>query len=199
MITSEASLSDESWEFLWAPYDETIYRIVLDRIEPHDVVLDIGAGDLRLARRMAMTCRWVYALEIQSAILDQVCSDESDRFPKNLTVRPGDARCIPFPEDVSIGVLLMRHCNHFHLYADKLKAVGAKDLITNARWRSGVEVIHLQSERIPYWQIEMGWYACWCGAVGFKPGSVEHLTPELESVIHEVVDCPICKGSKICM
>ncbi len=112
---------------MWAPYGETTYRGVLDRIEPHDIVMDICAGDLRLARRRAMTCRWVYALEIQSAILDQVCSDESDRFPKNLTVRPGDARCMPFPEDVTTGVLLMRHRNHFHLYADKLKVVGAKD------------------------------------------------------------------------
>jgi hypothetical protein len=155
--------------------------------------LDIGAGDLRLARRMAMTCRWVYALEIQNSILDLVYADGMG-FPENLSVQCGDARCMPFPEDVTTGVLLMRHCNHFRLYADKLKAVGAKDLITNARWRSGVEVIHLQSERIPYWQIEMGWYACWCGAVGFKPGSVEHLTPALESVIHEAVNCPRCEN-----
>jgi hypothetical protein len=194
MILSETAPNNVNWELMWAPYDETTYQDVLDRIEPHDIVLDIGAGDLRLARRMAMTCRWVYALEIQSAILDQVCSDESDQLPKNLTIQPGDARCIPFPEGVTTGVLLMRHCNHFRLYADKLKAVGAKILITNARWRSGVEVIHLQSERKPYWQIEMGWYACWCGAVGYKPGSVEHLTPELESVIHEAVNCPRCEN-----
>jgi 16S rRNA A1518/A1519 N6-dimethyltransferase RsmA/KsgA/DIM1 with predicted DNA glycosylase/AP lyase activity len=49
---------------MWVPSDETIYLDVLDRIEPHDIILDIGAGDLRLARRMAMTCRWLYALEI---------------------------------------------------------------------------------------------------------------------------------------
>ena len=198
MKTLEAALSDASWELMWAPYDETTYRDVLDRIEPHDVVLDIGAGDLRLARRMAKICRWIYALEIQENILDLAYADGMG-FPENLSVQCGDARCMPFPEDVTTGVLLMRHCNHFHLYADKLKAVGAKILITNSRWRSGVEVIHLQSERVPYWQIEMGWYACWCGAVGFKPGSVEHLTPELEGVIHEVVDCPICEGSKIGM
>lgn len=198
MKTSEAALSDESWELMWAPYDETIYRDVLNRTKPHDIVLDIGAGDFRLARRMAKTCRWVYALEIQSSILDLAYADGMG-FPENLSVKYGDARCIPFPEDVTTGVLLMRHCNHFRLYADKLKAVGAEYLITNARWRSGVEVIHLPSERITYRQIEMGWYACWCGAVGFKPGSVEHLTPELECVIHEVVDCPICDGSKMCI
>jgi hypothetical protein len=147
---------------------------------------------------MAMTCRWVYAFEIQNSILDLAYADGME-FPENLNVQCGDARCVPFPEDVTTGVLLMRHCNHFRLYADKLKAVGAEYLITNARWRSGVEVIHLQSERKPYWQIEMGWYACWCGAVGYKPGSVEHLTPELEGIIHEVVDCPICDGSKMCI
>ena len=193
MKTSEAALSDASWELMWAPYDETTYRDVLDRIEPHDIVLDIGAGDLRLAHRMAMTCRWVYALEIQNSILDFAYADGMG-FPENLSVHCGDARCMPFPEDVTTGVLLMRHCNHFRLYADKLKAVGAVDLITNARWRSGVEVVNLQTKRIPYWQIEMGWYACWCGAVGFKTGSVEHLTPELESVIHEAVNCPRCEN-----
>ena len=193
MIFSETAPNNVNWELMWAPYDETTYRDVLDRIEPHDIVLDIGAGDLRLARRMAMTCRWVYALEIQNNIIDFAYADGMG-FPENLSVQYGDARCMPFPEDVTTGVLLMRHCNHFRLYADKLKAVGAVDLITNARWRSGVEVVNLQTKRIPYWQIEMGWYACWCGAVGFKPGSVERLTPELESVIHEVVNCPRCEN-----
>ena len=101
---------------------------------------------------------------------------------------------MPFPEDVTNGVLLMRRCNHFRLYADKHKAVGAVDLITNARWRSGVELIHLQSERIPYWQIEMGWDVCWCGAIGFNTGLVERVTPELESLIHEAVNYPRCEN-----
>jgi hypothetical protein len=193
MILSETALNNVNWELMWAPYDKNTYRDVLDRIEPHDIVLDIGAGDLRLARRMAMTCRWVYALEIQNCILDLAYADGMG-FPENLRVQCGDARCMPFPEDVTTGVLLMRHCNHFRLYADKLKTVGAKDLITNARWRSGVEVVNLQTKRIPYWQIEMGWYACWCGAVGFKTGSVEYITPELESVIHEAVNCPRCEN-----
>jgi hypothetical protein len=64
MILSETATNNVNWEFMWVPSDETIYLDVLDRIEPHDIILDIGAGDLRLARRMAMTCRWLYALEI---------------------------------------------------------------------------------------------------------------------------------------
>jgi hypothetical protein len=179
---------------MWAPFEETTYLDVLDQTEPHDIIFfNNGAGDLRLDRRMAKICRRIYALEIQEKILGFAYADGMG-FPDNLSVQCGDARCMPFPEVVTTGVLLMRHCNHFRLYADKLKAVGAKDLITNARWRSGVEVIHLQSERKPYWQIEMGWYACWCGVVGFKPGSVEHITPEFESVIQEAVNCPRCEN-----
>ncbi len=43
----------DPWEARWAPYDEATYAAVLAAIRPDDVVLDIGAGDLRLARRMA--------------------------------------------------------------------------------------------------------------------------------------------------
>ena len=38
------------WELHWAPYDPATYQMVLEQLLPDDVVLDIGAGDLRLAR-----------------------------------------------------------------------------------------------------------------------------------------------------
>jgi hypothetical protein len=38
----------------------------------------------------------------------------------------------------------------------------------------------------------MGWYACRCGATGFITGPAEALTPQLESAVQEVVDCPAC-------
>ena len=87
----------------------------------------------------------------------------------------------------------MRHCLHFLLYAEKLKAAGCKRLITNARWRMGVEEIALDVERKTFHDVEMGWYACWCGAAGFIPGPVEKFSPEMDSIVYEVVNCPKCK------
>ena len=178
---------------MWAPYDEATYRAVLNQIAADDVVLDIGAGDLRLARRAARVCRRVYAIEIQKELLELARRDEDNTPADNLIVLHGDARHLPFPRDVRTGILLMRHCAHFRLYADKLKAAGAGRLITNARWRLGVEVMALQAERIPYRQLEMGWYACWCGATGFKPGPVERLTLAVIEAVQEVIDCPKCQ------
>ena len=59
------------WEMRWSPYDEPTYAAVLNTLRPTDVVLDIGAGDLRLARRMAAVVRQVIAWEIQPDVLER--------------------------------------------------------------------------------------------------------------------------------
>lgn len=180
------------WECLWAPYDEPTYQAVLSHVQTDDVVLEIGAGDLRLARRLAaLACR-VYAIEVQAGLVQVAL--RAGPLPDNLTVIVGDARLVPFPRDVTLGVLLMRHCNHFRLYADRLAAVGCRRLITNARWRLGIEVIDLLARRMPFDAVAMGWYACWCGATGFIPGPVERLTPAVEGTTHEVIECPACSA-----
>jgi glycerol kinase len=51
-LGSEATQLD-CWEQLWAPYDESTYQAVLAAIGPEDILLEIGAGDLRLAIRAA--------------------------------------------------------------------------------------------------------------------------------------------------
>ncbi len=179
------------WERIWAPYDEPTYQMVLVNIHPEDVVLDIGAGDLRLARRAAKIARKVYAIEIQNSLLRQAVVKAP--LPENLVVLQEDARYLPFPEGVTCGILLMRHCTHFQLYANKLRAIGAGQLITNARWGLGIETVWLQTPRRSYQYLDIGWYACWCGEVGFKPGPVERLTWEVEARVHEVLGCPMCK------
>ena len=88
----------------------------------------------------------------------------------------------------------MRHCTRFQLYANKLREIGAERLITNARWGMGIEVVQLQTERIPFHEITLGWYACWCGEVGFKPGPIEKLTANGIKITYEVDYCPQCKG-----
>jgi SAM-dependent methyltransferase len=184
-------LSLPAWEAMHAPYDQPTYEAVLDLLTPEDIVLDIGAGDLRLARQMARTVRKVYAVEINAEVLDQAYAS-SDPLPGSLIPICADARSFDFPTDVTVGVLLMRHCTRFSLYFDKLRDAGARRLITNARWRMGVEAVDLWAASVPLGAVEMGWYACRCGVVGFKAGPAEQWSAEMDRVIHEVTDCPQC-------
>jgi hypothetical protein len=184
------------WEAMWAPYDEPTYQTVLDALQSDDIVLEIGAGDLRLARRMAKITKKVIAIEKQKAILEQTLASLSEPLPDNLEIIEGDACQLSFPLGITAGVLLMRHCTHFQFYASKLKAVSCERLITNARWHFGVEMISLLNPRKPFHELTFGWYACWCGATGFVSGPADQLTPEVEAVLHEVVNCPQCADSK---
>lgn len=183
---------DSAWEWMWAPYDEATYQVVLASINPGEIVLEIGAGDLRLARRIAEISKLVYAIEIQQPLLDQATAAQNGELPDNLVVLHGDARELPFPQDLTSAVLLMRHCSHFRLYANKLRAAGCQRLVTNARWRLGTEVIQLNAPRILYQDLPIGWFACWCGSAGFKPGHVDELTPVVAVKYHEVINCPQC-------
>jgi hypothetical protein len=175
-----------TWESRWAAYDEETYARALAFIPPGAVVLDIGAGDLRFACRAAGRAARVYALERRAALLSR------RPLPDNLLPICGDARDWPFPPDIDAAVLLMRHCRHFALYRRKLEATGCSRLITNARWGMGVECIDLTRPARPYAELALGWYACRCGAAGFRAGPPERLTPQLADTIHEVEQCPEC-------
>jgi SAM-dependent methyltransferase len=192
-VAQARSVSECSWEELWAPYDERNYQVVLSAVASKDVVLEIGAGDLRLARRIAEITHRVYAIEIQPAVLEK--AGPTAKLPQNLEVIQGDARMIPFPPDITAAVLLMRHCSHFDLYVQKLLAAGCSRLITNARWGNGVEVIDLYPPRRSFDEIDIGWYACLCGKTGFKTGPPELLRPETIFNTAEVQDCPSCKAA----
>ncbi len=159
----------DPWETLWAPYDEATYAAVLAEIKPDDVVLDIGAGDLRLARRMATIACQVIAWEIRPELAAawSVKRDTWNATDHKVTVVCTDARSEPVPPGVTVAVLLMRHCTHYALYAEKLRAAGCRRLLTNARWGMGVEVIDL-APAAPFDSISAGWYACRrCGATGW--------------------------------
>lgn len=184
-------LSAAAWEAMYAPYDQPTYQAVLDLLKPDDGVLDIGAGDLRLSRRMARIVRKVYAVEMNASVLDQA-SASLNPLPGNLFPICVDARAFDFPLDITVGILLMRHCIHFRLYFEKLREAGAQRLITNARWRMSVEVVNLQADRIFFNDVPMGWYACLCGRTGFKAGPTEKWSIEMDVLVHEVADCPQC-------
>jgi hypothetical protein len=180
-------ITDADWEAAWSPYDGPTYHAALEMIAPEDVVLDIGAGDLRLARRAAAHARAVIAIEQRAELL-------IPPYPQNLTVLCGDALSIPFPPGVTVGVLLMRNCRHFREYVSKLRAVGCRRLITNARWRMSVEQINLAQTRANAEDIRAGWYACLCGATGFIAVSAEAINPDALERVNEVTECPNCRG-----
>ncbi len=137
-----------SWEQRWSPYDDLTYQAALNLIEPDDVVLDIGAGDLRFACRASEKAKRVYAIEQNRSLLPQ-------DVPENVFVITEDARYVSFPTDITIAVLLMRHCTHFQLYAEKLKAAGCTKLVTNARWGMGVECVELMEERLAFTAVSL--------------------------------------------
>lgn len=177
---------DSAWESLWAPYDEGTYECALEFVPAGAAVLDIGAGDLRFSRRLAERARVVYAIEQHPELL------AGGPFPANLSVICGDARSVPFPPGLDAAVLLMRHCRHFALYRAKLEAAGCGRLITNARWGMGVECIDLHMIPLCPDDMAMGWYACRCGATGFRPGPPEQLSGRMAEMIVEVGQCPEC-------
>jgi SAM-dependent methyltransferase len=182
----------DDWEAAFAPCDEDTYSAVIAQIAPYDVVLDIGAGDLRLTRRMAAVAWRVYAIERDPAVLAK-----SDRrsWPTNLIVICADALQTAFPADVTTAVLLMRHCTreHFATYVKRLSALPyCRQLITNARWKMNVEAIELRSG-LAYDPDRTGWYACRCGSVDFTAGDPGIITPQLLAEVVDVVSCPHCE------
>jgi hypothetical protein len=191
------------WEALWAPYEEEAYRRILERLRPGERVLEIGAGDLRLALRMVEAGVGVIAVERQWAVLARGLqalglSPGILRWERPISLREGrllvvwaDARTWPFPP-VDTAVLLMRHCASFPFYIRKLQAAGCRRLFTNARWRMGVEEIDLGPAR-SFEEISPGWYACRCGAVGFREGPPEAIDAAALERVWEVETCPACQ------
>lgn len=169
----------DEWEALFAAYDWETYAAALAALDRDDTVLDIGAGDLRFAKRAAAVVTQVIAIERRIELL-------SDDCPANVTVICADARTLDFPE-CTAGILLMRHCQHFSLYRSKLERAGCRKLITNARWGMGVEVLDLKGSTVGFQELPGGWYACLCGNIGFKPNELSGT-----EFLAQVKDCPAC-------
>ncbi|HEY3476539.1 MAG TPA: hypothetical protein VGK56_18125, partial [Anaerolineales bacterium] len=94
-MKTQTVLLNSTWEAMHAPYDQPTYQAVLDRLRADDVILDIGAGDLRLARQMARIAQKVYAVEIDAQALEQA-DDLREPLPDNLIPIHADARLLDF-------------------------------------------------------------------------------------------------------
>jgi SAM-dependent methyltransferase len=175
------------WEGWFSPHDDQAYDAVLSHITPEDVVLDIGAGDLRLALRLAERARRVYAVEVNPLVVAQALEIIGLDLPRNLHVICSNALDVRIPIDVTVAVLLMRHCQHFATYFGRLHAAGCQRLLTNARWKDGVELIDLTAAGTAFEDLREGWYACRCGATGYVgTGTRSDAAPV------EVTGCPAC-------
>ncbi len=179
-------LDSAGWEAAWAPYDSPTYAEALALLRPDDVVLDIGAGDLRFARLAAGHVRSVIAVERRAELV-------VGPYPPTLTVVCADALDLAFPDGITVGVLLMRHCTHLREYVDKLRAVGCARLITNARWGMSVEEIDLAAPGVPWPGVPVGWYACLCGATGFVAATPEMIDDAALARVTSVSTCPNCQ------
>ncbi len=182
--------SPADWSSWWAPYTDDIYREALAALRPGQTILDIGAGDLRFARRAAaLGCR-VIVVEMQMSVVQSGIG--RGPLPDGLSVIVADARDWPFPSGLDAAVLLMQYCTDYALYVRKLRAVGCPLLLTNARWRFGVEAIPL-APAAPYRADRIGWFACVpCGHTGFTPGDPVLITEEVAEHVANVEGCPAC-------
>ncbi len=179
------------WEGWFHPYDDETYQTILQHVSAQDIVLEIGAGDLRLALQLAQRARRVHAVEVNPQLLGWAVSEIGRELPPNLHVLCANALDMEVPPHVTVAVLMMRHCQHFGAYFDRLQAAGCQRLITNARWKSGVEAIDLTADRVQFADVREGWYACRCGLVGYV-GKGER--SEADAV--EVCDCPSCGAAE---
>jgi glycyl-tRNA synthetase alpha subunit len=175
------------WEGWYSPYDEETYLQVLQKIEKEDIVLDIGAGDLRLALRIAGQVQRVYAVEVNPLVVGAALRTIGFYLPRNLQVVCANALDFSTPVGITVGVLLMRNCQHFGQYFDRLCAAGCRRLLTNARWKAGLEEIDLTAPRLPFERVRDGWYACRCGAIGCVGSEVR-----VDALPMEVAQCPAC-------
>ena len=90
--------------------DVECYPFVLENLNSNDVVLDLGAGDLRLDILMAEKVKKVYAVEVNPILVGRALQIIGYDMPRNLIVVCANLFDIEPPKDVTVVVILMRHC-----------------------------------------------------------------------------------------
>jgi len=96
----------------WFLPEHWYYDVVLDNIEPDDVVLDACAGNLALSILLAAKAKRVYAVEVNPNVVADALNIIGYQLPRNLIVIVGNVLDIPLPRDVNTIVLLNIHFQH---------------------------------------------------------------------------------------
>ncbi|MFZ2189199.1 MAG: methyltransferase domain-containing protein [Candidatus Magasanikiibacteriota bacterium] len=108
-------------------------------------ILDVGAGNGRLASRLVKEGTEVTALDVSEEMLKKI----DQKFNKNLTKIKtviGDAECLPFEDssfDIVIATFLIVHLKDLNLFFDEVYRVlkpGGKFLVTNINQRKAPEI-----------------------------------------------------------
>lgn len=98
-------------EYFFHPEKDN-YQDCLSRLDPNDIVFDIGAGDLRFDLMMSRKVKKVYAIEINPSILSYALDIIDNNMPTNMNVICGNGFTYPIPEDVNTITCLMIHREH---------------------------------------------------------------------------------------
>lgn len=97
---------------IWFNPEVTNYDDCLSKLNPDDIIFDVGAGDLRFDLIMAEKVRKVYAVEINPKILASSLRIIKYDMPENLIVICGNAFDMDLPGDVTVVTCLMIHRQH---------------------------------------------------------------------------------------
>lgn len=101
------------WEVWFCP-DTICYDSVLEHLSHDDVVLDVGAGDLRFAILASERVKKVYAVEVNPTILGGALKTIGYDLPRNVIPFCANIFDVDAPSDVNVAVILMRHCDLIH-------------------------------------------------------------------------------------
>lgn len=97
---------------IWFYPEVCNYNDCLSKLNEHDVVFDVGAGDLRFDLIMAEKVKKVYAVEINPKTLASALRIIGYDMPENLIVICGNAFEMELPNDVTVVTCLMIHREH---------------------------------------------------------------------------------------
>lgn len=95
-------------ELFFVPED-WLYDEVLEQLNKDDVVMDMGAGDLRLSLLMAEKVKKVYAIEINHQVVSYALDVISYDIPPNLDIIVGSMFDYEIPSDVTTIVVLVKN------------------------------------------------------------------------------------------
>ena len=81
---------------------EANYKEILEKLNKDDIVMDMGAGDLRFALLASQKVQKVYAVEMNPEIIAVALSIIKWGLPRNLVVICADWRYVEVPSEVNV-------------------------------------------------------------------------------------------------